>query len=168
MLPVILDPEDFPFSETDLLHAFEQTCSLGEARFRTQAVVEGIKEQLASEQVAAAARARGSSNPREVNSITVAFPWPVLLILTSASPELRERVDALRRKWRTQRHKAALMEEALRISGWTGQHEVPPQAHEAVAARYEAEDRQWSEAVAQFQSSTQEHAQGLGPPARRR
>ena len=156
---MILDPDDFPFTEADLLLAFRKTCALDEASFRTATVVEGIMEQIASEEAAAAARARGSKDPREVNSITVAFPWPVLLTLASASPELRERVDMLRRKWRAQQHSSRLMESAMHVPGWTRQNEVPSRAHEAVAKLYEAEERDWEAALAQFQF---EHLSGDG------
>ena len=148
---MILDPDDFPFTEAELLLAFRKTCPIDEASFRAATVVEGIMEQLASVETAAAARSRGSKDPREVNSITVAFPWPVLLTLASASPELRTRVDMLRGKWRTQQQPSRLVQAARRVPGWTRQDEVPPQAHEAVAKLYELEERDWEAALVQFQ-----------------
>lgn len=98
-----LDPEEFPFSEAELVAALEPWSSQAGLDDLPARIAQGLRECRLDRARAAAARARGSRDPTEINYATTMFPDEVWALMAELSPQHAERVEAFFGEQRRQR-----------------------------------------------------------------
>jgi hypothetical protein len=110
----LIDPEDFPFTEDEVYRAERLLSPEADARQMAADIARAGREAQAARIAAAAARARGSRNPTEINPPVMLLSGMYFAQLAAVSPELEERVERYRMAGRAQARASRLRNAMVR------------------------------------------------------
>ena len=139
----IIDPEDFPFTEEEVYRAERLLSSEADAREMAAKIAQAGRDARTARLAAAAAQARGSRDPTEINAPVMVLSTMYFAQLAAISPELEERVERYLRALRATALPSRLRS-ALYRAGLTVTSEPPPEVVAVLAAEYAAEDQAWA------------------------
>ena len=138
----LIDPEDFPFTEDEVYRAERLLSPEADARQMAADIASAGREAQAARIAAAAARARGSRNPTEINPPVMVLSGMYFAQLAAVSPELEERVERYRMAGRAQAGPSRLRNAMFRAGLPLG-HDPTPDVLSKLAAEDAAEDEAW-------------------------
>jgi hypothetical protein len=137
MVQDIIDPEDFPFTEEEVYRAERLLSSEADGREMAAKIAQAGRDARTARLAAAAAQARGSRDPTEINAPVMVLSTMYFAQLAAISPELEERVEqyllALRATARPSRLRSALYRAGLAVTS-----EPPPEVVAVLAAENQA------------------------------
>jgi hypothetical protein len=138
----LIDPEDFPFTEDEVYRAERLLSPEADARQMAADIARAGREAQAARIAAAAARARGSRNPTEINPPVMLLSGMYFAQLAAVSPELEQRVERYRMAGRAQARTSRLRNAMFRAGLPLG-HDATPEVLSKLAAGDAAEDEAW-------------------------
>jgi hypothetical protein len=138
----LIDPEDFPFTEDEVYRAERLLSPEADARRMAADIASSGREAQAARIAAAAARARGSRIPTEINPPVMILSGMYFAQLAAVSPELEERVERYRLAGRAQARPSRLRNAMFRAGLPLG-HDPTPEVLSKLAAEDAAEDAAW-------------------------
>ena len=138
-----LDPEQFPFTESELRAAMALPGPFAAMEQLADDIVRGIREERESRELAAAALARGSRDPAEINAWIYLYPYEVIALLAELSPDLEQRVLAWRLRQRDDR-RADRVRQATFRAGLDAREGPPSSINAQLAAEDELDEQRWS------------------------
>ncbi len=97
-----LDPDQFPFTADEVRAAVEWLAEGADREALAGFILEVCARLRAEKERAALARARGSTDPEDINDIVLAFPEELYAALSLAGPDTALRVVTLLSGWRAQ------------------------------------------------------------------
>ena len=146
-----LDPEEFPFTETELLAALAPwSAFLGHEELPNE-IAQGLRECRADRQRAAPAIARGSRDPEEINHAVALFPAEVWALLCELSPAHAERVESFLRKQR-QKTRVHRLATAMYNAGLSPRAAPTPEIIATIDAEDASADVEWRKFRARVRS----------------
>jgi len=137
-----LDPEQFPFTESELRAAMALPGHLPAMEQLANDIVTGIRDERDSRVRSAAAIARGSRDPLEINPEIYLYPYEVVALLAELSPDLEQRVAV----WRRHQHDAVhadRIRQAMSNAGLDPRAAPPTSITTELAVEDDLRERQW-------------------------
>ena len=140
--PEWLDPEEFPFTEAELVAALERwSAYLGHEELPKE-IARGLRECRVDRQRAADAIARGSHDPDEINHAVAIFPPEVWALLCELSPAHAGRVESFLREQREKR-RAHRLATAMYQAGFNSRATPTAEIVATIDAEDTSEDAAW-------------------------
>jgi len=163
MEDLLIDPEDFPFTESEVYRAWRLLGSEADARTVAETVALGGRECRVSGLAAKAALARGSRELAEVNYPILMVPDELFALLATLSPELETRVERYRVRTREESRMSRVRSHTFRLRLPLGEDPPAAAVRAAMAAENAAADEAWTAMRAAIATELSTRNRSLSP-----